>query len=68
MESFTHDEIEAVVKQFTEEKGTKMGVIMNGARALLTGLAVGPSMLAVFETLGKDVSIRRLKSQIVWNQ
>ena len=68
MESFTHDEIETVVKQFTEEKGTKMGVIMNGARALLTGLAVGPSMLAVFETLGKDVSIRRLKSQIVWNQ
>lgn len=68
MESFTHDEIESVVKQFTEEKGAKLGVIMNGARALLTGLAVGPSMLAIFETLGKEKSILRLKSQIAWNQ
>lgn len=68
MQDFTHDAIEEVVKQFTEEKGTKLGVIMNGARTLLTGLAVGPSMLAVFETIGKEKSILRLRSQIVWNQ
>lgn len=67
LETFAHDEIERVVKEFTEEKATKMGVIMNGARALLTGLAVGPAMLAVFETLGKERSIRRLKSQVAWN-
>lgn len=67
MESFTHDKIEAVVKEFTEEKGTKLGVIMNGARALLTGVAVGPSMLAVFEAIGKERSILRLKSQVAWN-
>ncbi len=68
MQSFTEPEIEAVVKAFTDEKGTKLGVIMNGARTLLTGVAVGPSMLAVFETLGKERSILRLKSQVVWNQ
>jgi glutamyl-tRNA synthetase len=68
MEDFAHDRIEEVAKQFTEEKGTKFGVIMNGARTALTGLAVGPSMLAVFETLGKERSIRRLKSQVAWNQ
>jgi len=68
VEDFTHDNIEQVVKQFTEEKQTKLGVIMNGARALLTGLAVGPSMLAVFETLGKEKTLRRLKSQVAWNQ
>lgn len=67
MEDFTHDAIERIVKGFAEEKGAKLGVIMNGARALLTGLAVGPSMLAVFETLGKERSILRLKSQIAWN-
>ncbi len=67
VEDFTHDTLETVIKQFTEEKGTKFGVIMNGARTLLTGLAVGPSMLAVFETLGKEKTIRRLKSQIAWN-
>jgi len=68
VEDFTHDMLETVIKQFTEEKGTKFGVIMNGARTLLTGLAVGPSMLAVFETLGKEKTIRRLKSQVAWNQ
>lgn len=68
IEDFSHDRIEEVVKQFAEEKGAKLGQIMNGARALLTGLAVGPSMLAVFETLGKEKSILRLKSQIAWNQ
>jgi glutamyl-tRNA synthetase len=67
MQDFTHDAIEEVVKQFTEEKGTKLGVIMNGARTLLTGVAVGPSMLAVFETIGKEKSILRLRSQIAWN-
>ncbi len=67
IEDFTHDRLHEAVSKFTEEKGTKLGVIMNGARALLTGLAVGPSMLAVFETLGKEKSILRLKSQIAWN-
>lgn len=64
---FTEVNIEEVVNAFTEEKGTKLGVIMNGARTLLTGVAVGPSMLSVFETLGKDRSILRLKSKIAWN-
>ena len=67
IEDFTHDAIHETIAKFTEEKQTKLGVIMNGARALLTGLAVGPSMLAVFETLGKEKSILRLKSQIAWN-
>lgn len=68
VEDFTHDNIHDAVGQFAEEKGAKLGVIMNGARALLTGVAVGPSMLAVFEVIGKERSILRLKSQIAWNQ
>jgi len=67
IDQFTEPEIETVVNAFTEEKGTKLGVIMNGARALLTGVAVGPSMLSVFETIGKERSILRLKSQVAWN-
>jgi glutamyl-tRNA synthetase len=67
VEDFTHDEIEKAVREFTEQKHTKLGIIMNGARTLLTGQAVGASMLSIFETLGKEKSIRRLKSQIAWN-
>ncbi|HRH40625.1 MAG TPA: glutamate--tRNA ligase [Pyrinomonadaceae bacterium] len=67
VEDFTHDNLQEVVKEFCEAKGTKLGVLLNGARVLLTGQGVGPSMLAIFETLGKDKSVMRLKSQIVWN-
>ena len=67
IEEFTHDPLYETVSKFAEEKGTKIGVIMNGARTLLTGLAVGPSMIAVFETLGKEKSMMRLKSQVAWN-
>src|SRR5262249_5272363 len=65
--TYSEANIESVVKTFTEDKGTKLGVIMNGARTLLTGVAVGPSMLSVFETLGLERTIRRLKSQVAWN-
>lgn len=64
---FFEANIEAVVKAFAEEKGTKLGVIMNGARTLLTGVAVGPSMLAVFETIGLERTLMRLRSQVAWN-
>ncbi len=65
--AFTEENIETVVKAFTEEKGTKLGIIMNGARTLLTGVAVGPSMLSVFETIGLDRTIMRLRSQVAWH-
>ncbi|HQZ82688.1 MAG TPA: glutamate--tRNA ligase [Pyrinomonadaceae bacterium] len=64
---FFESNIEVVVKAFAEEKGTKLGVIMNGARTLLTGVAVGPSMLSVFETIGLERTIMRLRSQIAWS-
>ena len=64
---FTEENIETVVKAFTEEKDTKLGVIMNGARTMLTGFAVGPSMLSVFEIIGKDKTILRLRSALAWN-
>ena len=65
---YTEENIEIVVKAFAEEKGTKLGVIMNGARTLLTGVAVGPSMLAVFQVIGLDRTISRLRSQLAWDQ
>jgi glutamyl-tRNA synthetase len=64
---FNEQNIETVVKAFTEEKGTKLGVIMNGARTLLTGVAVGPSMLSVFETIGIERTLLRLRSRLAWD-
>lgn len=64
---FTEEYIEIAVKAFTEEKETKLGVIMNGARTLLTGVAVGPSMLSVFEVIGLERTLIRLRGQVAWN-
>ena len=64
---YSEDNIETVVKDFTEEKGTKLGVIMNGARTMLTGVAVGPSMLSVFEVIGLEKALMRLRSSVAWN-
>jgi glutamyl-tRNA synthetase len=64
---YNEENIETVVKAFTEEKSTKLGVVMNGARTLLTGVAVGPSMLSVFEIIGLERTLMRLRSQIAWN-
>jgi glutamyl-tRNA synthetase len=66
--TYTEANIESVIKAFTEEKGAKLGVIMNGARTLLTGVAVGPSMLSVFEIVGLKRTLMRLRSQVAWNE
>jgi hypothetical protein len=34
---------------------------------MLTGVAVGPSMLAVFEVIGLERTIMRLRSTVAWN-
>lgn len=67
MDDFSHDPIENTVRSFAEEKGAKVGVVMNGARTLLSGVSVGPSMIVVFELIGKERSIMRLRSQVAWN-
>lgn len=67
MDDFSHDKIETVVRGFCEERSLKVGMIMNGARTLLSGVAVGPSMIVVFEIIGKARSIMRLRSQVAWN-
>ena len=33
---------------------------------MLTGQAVGPSMFEIFDTLGRDRSIERLRSGVPW--
>ncbi|NNE67273.1 MAG: glutamate--tRNA ligase [Pyrinomonadaceae bacterium] len=68
IEDFTHDGIFPAVKEFCAEKGTKVGVVLNGARVLLTGQAVGPSMVAAIEQLGKEKTVMRLRSQVAWNE
>jgi glutamyl-tRNA synthetase len=54
------------LRAFADEAGVKAGLLINGARTMLTGQAVGPSMFELFDVFGRDASVQRLRSGIPW--
>jgi glutamyl-tRNA synthetase len=59
---YTERSVESEIRKLAAERGVKTGVLINGARAALTGQAVGPSAFTVFACIGRDRALRRLKS------
>jgi glutamyl-tRNA synthetase len=59
---FTHETIEVTLRVYAEEKGVKAGLLINGSRAALTGQSVGPSAFEVFELIGQEKTVRRLRA------
>jgi glutamyl-tRNA synthetase len=66
IEPFNTENVEAALRQFADELGVKAGVLINAARTMLTGQAVGPSMFEVFEIMDRDRSVARLRSGVPW--
>lgn len=66
LDSFTAEATESVLRAFAEEQGVKAGLLINASRTMLTGQSVGPSMFEVFEILGQDRSVERLRSGVPW--
>ena len=66
VEPFDAANVEAAVRQFADELGVKAGLFINASRTMLTGQAVGPSMFDIFEILGRDRSVERLRSGVPW--
>jgi glutamyl-tRNA synthetase len=67
VEPFNPETSEAALRALADETGVKAGLLINGARTMLTGQAVGPSMFEIFDVLGRDASVQRLRSGIPWN-
>jgi glutamyl-tRNA synthetase len=59
---------EAALRIFSDEAAVKAGLLINASRTMLTGQAVGPSMFEVFEIIGRERSVMRLRSQRPWNE
>lgn len=59
---------EAGLRTFSDEAGVKAGLLINASRTMLTGQAVGPSMFEIFEILGRERSVMRLRSQRPWHE
>lgn len=66
VEPFNMETSEAALRAFADEAGVKAGLLINGARTMLTGQGVGPSMFEIFDVLGRDASVQRLRSGIPW--
>jgi len=67
-EPFTADTAEAALRALAEESAVKAGLFINASRTMLTGQAVGPSMFDVFEIMGPERSVMRLRSQRPWHE
>lgn len=66
LEPFNAETSEAALRTFADEAGVKPGLLINGARTMLTGQGVGPSMFEIFDVLGREASVQRLRSGIPW--
>ena len=58
---FSEAGVEADLRKLAEERGVKAGLLINASRAALTGQPVGPSAFAVFQCIGRDRVIARLR-------
>ena len=68
VESFTAAKVEESLRAFADGEGVKAGLLINAARTMLTGQAVGPSMFDVFKIMGRERSVMRLRSQRPWHE
>lgn len=59
---WTEIAIESEARAVAKDHGVKAGVIINGARAILTGQTVGPSAFAVFIAIGRERCLHRLRN------
>ena len=58
---FTEESVERELRALAAEREVKAGVIINAARAALSGQSVGPSAFAIFGVLGKERVVNRLR-------
>jgi glutamyl-tRNA synthetase len=61
LEPFTHESTEAAVREFSEEKEVKAGLIINAIRAAVTGQLAGPGLFDILVTLGPISTANRLR-------
>ena len=64
IEDFSVEGQEAVVMKWVEDKGYKLGDIMNAFRLMLVGIGKGPGMFDISAFLGKEETLKRMRKAI----
>ena len=62
--NFTVEGQEPVVMRWVEEKGYKLGDVMNAFRLALVGKGMGPGMFDISAFLGKEETLRRMQRAV----
>jgi glutamyl-tRNA synthetase len=58
---FTHDAIEAVFREFAEQKGLKTGQVIHPARMAVSGKTKGAGLFEMMEVLGRERVVARMR-------
>ena len=64
LDDFSLENQERVVMAWVEDKGYKLGDVMNAFRLTLVGIGKGPGMFDISAFLGKEETLRRLRRAI----
>ena len=64
LDDFSLDNQERAVMAWVEDKGYKLGDVMNAFRLALVGIGKGPGMFDISAFLGKEETLRRLRRAI----
>lgn len=64
IDDFSVEGQESVVMKWVEEKGYKLGDVMNAFRLTLVGIGKGPGMFDISAFLGKEETLKRLRKAI----
>ena len=64
IEDFSVEGQEPVVMKWIEEKGYKLGDVMNAFRLTLVGIGKGPGMFDISAFLGKEETLKRMRKAI----
>ena len=64
IDDFSVEGQEPVVMKWIEEKGYKLGDVMNAFRLTLVGIGKGPGMFDITAFLGKEETLKRLRKAI----
>lgn len=64
IDDFSAEGQEPVVMKWVEDKGYKLGDVMNAFRLALVGIGKGPGMFDISSFLGKEESVQRLRRAI----
>lgn len=62
MPAWTHENIEAAIRELAEEKSVKPAALIHPSRVAVSGRTVGPSLFELLEVLGPERVLRRMKA------